>query len=167
MSKLSLVQWGLSLSGGRISNEEWAWSEESEVELKRWVDHRKDGDQHERNTALYDWTGRTISECQCANRIYGARERCPALWGWYKPVHLKRAINAIRRKTAAQIWVFGNYIQLKQDLPNLIFQHPHDLSLKEWFGDQTYIYEASLRNLNHKLGFFFISKKGLLCPDSE
>ena len=90
------------------------------------------------------------------------------LFGWYKPEHLERAINAIRRRTSAPIWVFGNYMVLKQNLPDLILKHASDypnIQLgKELIDDNaSFMYETELEELSAKLGFIFISKKRLLC----
>lgn len=97
-------------------------------------------------------------------------------FGSYKPEHLERAINAIKRKTSAPIWVFGNYISLEQELPDLIFKHVRDfpnarmdnLAIdKAWVNNNTFLYEANLKDLSRKSGFVFISKKELLCPEAE
>lgn len=100
-----------------------------------------------------------------------------ALFGWYKPEHLERAINAIKRKTSAPIWVFGNYMALKQSLPDLLLKHTRDFPdipinnitiNKEWIDNNyTFMYETNLKDLGRKLGFVFISKKELLCPEAE
>lgn len=94
------------------------------------------------------------------------------LFGWYKPENLERAIKAIQRKTEGPIWVFGNYIVTKQDLPTLLVRHPQDFLNspdinKEWMRGDVFMFEADIKNLSHKLGFVFISKKKLLCPEAE
>lgn len=90
---------------------------------------------------------------------------------WYKPENLERAIKDIQRKTSVPIWVFGNYITMKDDLPKLILRHPQDfldpsVINEKWVGS-AFMYESELEELSVKLGFVFISKKALLCPAGE
>ena len=85
------------------------------------------------------------------------------MFDWYKPDNLVNYIKELKKKTDAQIIVFGNYIILNDDLVN----HPNlAKSLTNDDIKSLALYENELK-LKSKGLYRYISKKDLLCKNSS
>ncbi len=85
------------------------------------------------------------------------------MFDWYKPDNLVNYIKELKKKTDAQIIVFGNYIILNDDLVN----HPNlAKSLTNDNVKNLALYENELK-LKSKGLYRYISKKDLLCKNSS
>jgi peptidoglycan/LPS O-acetylase OafA/YrhL len=85
------------------------------------------------------------------------------MFEWYKPEHLVDFIKEIKKKTDAEIIVFGNYIIFNSDLPELTSKGNKitDKNVKSMG-----LYENELKDKSKGL-YRYISKKNLLCNGDD
>lgn len=84
------------------------------------------------------------------------------LFDWYTPTDLQQAIAAIKLRSTAEIWVFGNFLVLNGAFPELASRgalQSRDIKSFARFEDQL---EAGAGDAYH-----FLSKRGLLCTGGD
>ena len=84
------------------------------------------------------------------------------MFDWYKPEHLERALNEMRRYTQARFIVYGNYIILKKEFPEILAMQDNAI-LVDTLVKSYALYEDELKILAQKSGFTFISKRNSFC----
>lgn len=87
------------------------------------------------------------------------------LFDWYTPGHLLNFIDEIKKLSAAEIIVFGNYIVLNEDFPELISKNIQIENTPDKIKNFA-LYETELQE--QSIGkYTFISKKSLFCKNDK
>jgi len=87
-------------------------------------------------------------------------------FNWYKPEHLHHAVERIRSITDVPVIVFGNYIVLSRPMAELINQQIDILEHPE-FVNSFALYEDELKNAAETSNYTFVSKRELLCSNTN
>ena len=124
--------------------------------------------------ALVRPTHPDLAECEALNRERFDPASLDAvdmvvisyLGDWYGPEDLEPYLQFLTDNTDAPVVLFGNYIHLNADMPELLMS-PEGLAALEGHTRSRFLYEDENRALAERYGVIYVSKKEALCAGDE
>lgn len=87
------------------------------------------------------------------------------LFGWYKIDHLTEYLSFLKKNGIEKVIVIGGYLQLREDLPEVINKFGFDRKAIETFVIESTVDETQLEEKVKDFGYFFISKFKTFCAN--
>lgn len=85
------------------------------------------------------------------------------LFGWYTAEHLREYLDFLKKNRIDRVVIFGEYLVLDRDLPDLINEFGYDEPRLRDSIDTRGDLDAKLREYSEKNGYLFVSKRDAFC----